>query len=127
MTGTTARLSLIQGSVLITLDGPDGTVTEAAGVASTLATALAAGVMPVTVDSVTGWQDTVLVQLDYCGPDCCMNTQAAAEALVAVLGTAGIEASMDTTFERSRRYAEHWDRFLETAREEVSAALAADV
>lgn len=124
MSSTTARLTLVQGSILITLDGPEGTVADHSEATGTLIAALRAGILPVANANVTGWQDTILIQAE------CQDTgtfvppwEGLAAALTAVLGTAGIEATRDDSFERAIRHNEHWERFLETAGEEVRAVL----
>lgn len=128
MSKTTARLSNVQGNILITLDGADGTVADSMEVAAVLGNSVRAGIIPGPVTNVTGWQDTILVTLaepcQGCSP--LPAVEGLAAALTAVLGAVGIEANQDDSFERARRYDEHWTRFLETAEEEVRAALSPD-
>lgn len=123
MTNLNATLSHIQGNILITLDGPDGTVAEGITVQPPLLAAMEAGILPAQIESVLGCRDTVQVFLAR--PDCGCDTQLtdsklAAKAIKAVLNTAGIETVLDGTFDRAARYDEHRNNFLETAAEEIS-------
>ncbi|MCC3292807.1 hypothetical protein [Arthrobacter sp. zg-Y1110] len=125
MTETTARLSTVQGNILVTLDGPDGTSADSMEICALLSKALLNGVIPYPVQKLTGWQDTALLNLADAreGELTQADIEGAAAAVKAVLDTAGIETHLDDTFDRSRRYEEHWMRFMEAAEEEVRAAL----
>lgn len=125
MTNLNATLSHIQGNILITLDGADGAVAECTAIQPVLTAATGAGILPGNIQGYTGNRDTVMVVLAQ--PECGHaapfdEVETAANAIKAVLNTAGIETALDNTFERAIRHDEHWIRFIETADEELSLA-----